>query len=610
MLLEQFLLAGDVATIAFGSHILAHGLDRRARDDVAADGRLNRHLEHLSRNQITHPLGQLPAPVARLGAMHDDRQRIHTLAVDQQIQAHQIRHLETLELIVERSITTTHRLQLIEEIEHHLAERQFVNDRYLISQILQLELHPATLLAQREHPTHVFLRAKDVRLDDGLADLGHFVDRRQLGRVVDVQHFPGVREDLIDHRRRSGDQIQVVLALQAFLDDLHMEHAQKAASKPESQGGGCLGLEMQRRIIQTQFLQGIAQVLVIVAADRIKTREHPRLDLFESGQACGAGAIGQGHRVPHRGAIDFLDAGNQETHLAGLQTRSIKGLGRKNTHAGTGVAAARRHHHDLVSGRDAAVDHADQRHHADEVVEPRVDDQRLQRRIGIALRRRNPRQQGFQQILHPDAGLGAHLQGIMGIDPDDIFDFLCHAIRIGLRQVDLVEHRDHFQPLIQCGVAIRDTLRFDALRGIHHQQGAFAGGQRAGNLVGKIDVPRCIDQIELVGLSITRPVGQGDRLRLDGDPAFTLQIHRVEHLRLHLAVAQTTTQLNEPISQRGFAVVDVGNDRKITGMRLHRAQFTSARPAARSRTARTASRSSRASQITRPSQTSTGTRKP
>ena len=60
------------------------------------------------------------------------------------------------------------------------------------------------------------------------------------------------------------------------------------------------------------------------------------------------------------------------------------------------------------------------------------------------------------------------------------------------------------QPVIDGDVGVRQRLRFDALRGVHHQQRAFAGGQRTGNFVGKIHVPGRVDQVELVGVAVLR----------------------------------------------------------------------------------------------------------
>ena len=54
LLLEQLALARDVAAVALGQHVLAQRLDRFARDDAGADRRLDRHLEHLPRDQLAH----------------------------------------------------------------------------------------------------------------------------------------------------------------------------------------------------------------------------------------------------------------------------------------------------------------------------------------------------------------------------------------------------------------------------------------------------------------------------------------------------------------------------------------------------------------------------
>src|SRR3954470_12902682 len=73
LLLEQLALARDVTAVALGEHVLAHRLDRLAGDDPAADCRLNRHLEHLPRDQLAHLGGQRAAAVVGDVAVHDDR---------------------------------------------------------------------------------------------------------------------------------------------------------------------------------------------------------------------------------------------------------------------------------------------------------------------------------------------------------------------------------------------------------------------------------------------------------------------------------------------------------------------------------------------------------
>src|SRR5688572_31923804 len=52
LFLEQLPLARDIAAVALGEDVLSQRLHRFSRDDAAADGGLNRHLEHLPRNQL------------------------------------------------------------------------------------------------------------------------------------------------------------------------------------------------------------------------------------------------------------------------------------------------------------------------------------------------------------------------------------------------------------------------------------------------------------------------------------------------------------------------------------------------------------------------------
>ena len=173
------------------------------------------------------------------------------------------------------------------------------------------------------------------------------------------------------------------------------------------------------------------------------------------------------------------------------------------------------------------------------------------------------RDHGFEDVVDPDAGLGAGAHGVGGVDADDVLDLVDDALRIGGRQVDLVQDRHDRDALLDRRVAVGDRLRLDALRRVDDQQRAFARGQRARDLVGEVDVPGRVDQVELVGLAVARRVGQRRGLRLDRDAALALQVHRVQHLLAHLAVGEAAAALDEAVGQRRLAVVDVGDDRKV-----------------------------------------------
>ena len=228
------------------------------------------------------------------------------------------------------------------------------------------------------------------------------------------------------------------------------------------------------------------------------------------------------------------------------------------------VRAAGRHHADLVVDLERAVEDAHQRDDADVVVEPGVDDQRLQRRVRIALGLRNAFDELLDQLLDALAGLAGDLERVVGRDADDLLDLLDDARGIGRRQVDLVDDRHDFETELGGGVAVGDALRLDALRRIDHQQRAVAGGQRARHFIGEVHVAGRVDEVQLVGLAVLlRLVIKSDRLGLDGDAALALELERIEDLVLHFAGFEAAADLDEAVGQRGLAVIDVGDDREI-----------------------------------------------
>ena len=74
---------------------------------------------------------------------------------------------------------------------------------------------------------------------------------------------------------------------------------------------------------------------------------------------------------------------------------------------------------------------------------------------------------------------------------------------------------------------------------------------------------RRVHQVQDIGLAILCLIGQAYGLGLDGDAALFLDIHRVEHLLLHFAFGQAAAMLDQAISQRRLAMVDMGDDGKI-----------------------------------------------
>ena len=97
------------------------------------------------------------------------------------------------------------------------------------------------------------------------------------------------------------------------------------------------------------------------------------------------------------------------------------------------------------------------------------------------------------------------------IESDHCLDLLANALRLGGRQIDLVDHRNDFQIVVQRQIGIGERLRLHALRGVHHQQRALAGLQAARDFVGEIDVAGRIDQVELVEVAVVGRDSSGGR---------------------------------------------------------------------------------------------------
>ena len=112
-------------------------------------------------------------------------------------------------------------------------------------------------------------------------------------------------------------------------------------------------------------------------------------------------------------------------------------------------------------------------------------------------------------------------------------------------------------------IDIGQRLGLDPLAGIDHEQRALTCGQAARDLVGKVHMARRVHQVEDIGLTVSSGVIQPHGLGLDGDAAFLLDIHGIEHLFAHLSLGQAAADLDEPVGQRRFAMIDMGDDRKV-----------------------------------------------
>ena len=83
------------------------------------------------------------------------------------------------------------------------------------------------------------------------------------------------------------------------------------------------------------------------------------------------------------------------------------------------------------------------------------------------------------------------------------------------------------------------------------------------HLVGEVDVPGGVDEVQDVRHAVAGGVGQADGLALDRDAALALDVHPVEVLRAHRAAVDDAGDLQHAVGQGRLAVVDVGDDAEV-----------------------------------------------
>ena len=246
----------------------------------------------------------------------------------------------------------------------------------------------------------------DLGADVGLLDMVDEGLRREAGRVVDVDDLALGRIHLVGHVRDGGDHVHVELAEQPLLDDLQVQQAQEAAAEAEAQGQRALGLVHEGRVVQLELLQRGAEFLELGSIDRIQAREDHRLHLLESRNRLGTRVVHMRDGVAHLHFHGRLDAGDDIAHVAGAHlARGVQLELEIADFLGLVFLASIEELH-LVSLPDAAVYHLEIGDDAAEGIEHRVEDERLQRRIGIALRCGNLVHDGVQHRRYAFARAG------------------------------------------------------------------------------------------------------------------------------------------------------------------------------------------------------------
>ena len=212
-----------------------------------------------------------------------------------------------------------------------------------------------------------------------------------------------------------------------------------------------------------------------------------------------------------------------------------------------------------------------------------IGDQNLQRAFGVARGRGNGVDDGLEQRLQIDAGLGQIGRGgaclghrvehrkielrFFRVEIDEkVVDLVQHFLRARVGAVDLVDHHDGLELGFERLGQHVARLRQRALGRVHQQHDAVHHLESALHLAAKIGVARRVDDVDLAAFEV-----DGGVFGQDGDAALALQLVRVHHALGHLLVgAEGAGLAQHGVNQGGLAVVDMGDDGDIAYRLAHR----------------------------------------
>lgn len=215
-------------------------------------------------------------------------------------------------------------------------------------------------------------------------------------RVVDFEHVALRRGDAVRNVGYGGDHVHVELTVQALLYYLHVKQPEESAAESETEGKRTLRLERQRCVVQLQFFERCAQVLVLVGLDRVDTREDHRLDIFESGYRLAAWCCDRRNGITYLYVRRNLYTRTYIPHITCPQFIARLHLELEHAYFVGIVLAARIEELDVFALADTAVEYAVICDDAAEWVEDGVENQRLQRGVVIALRCRYALHDGLE----------------------------------------------------------------------------------------------------------------------------------------------------------------------------------------------------------------------
>ena len=239
------------------------------------------------------------------------------------------------------------------------------------------------------------------------------------------------------------------------------------------------------------------------------------------------------------------------------------------------------HHRHGIADLDAAVEDAADGDAAEVVARVEVGDQQLQRRIGIAARRRHVLDDRVEQrpqiLARPvrverrgaDPRVGVEHREVelilVGVEIDEqVVDLVQHFRGARVGPVDLVDDDDRRQPALERLAQHEPRLRQRPFRRVHQQHHAVHHRQRPLDLAAEVGVARRVDDVDQEVLVVN-----GGVLGQNRDAALALELVAVHRaLGDALVRPERAALVQQRIHQRGLAVIDVGDDGDVAAQRV------------------------------------------
>ena len=109
-----------------------------------------------------------------------------------------------------------------------------------------------------------------------------------------VVHFNYIKVGLghlIDDTRVRRNHIEIILAADTLLDDLHMQQAQKATAETKPQRYRIFRLVNEGCVVEAQLAHTCFQLVIITGINRINSTKDHRTDLLVARQHLSSGCV-------------------------------------------------------------------------------------------------------------------------------------------------------------------------------------------------------------------------------------------------------------------------------------------------------------------------------